>query len=300
MTAHTASQRAANRRGILCMSAAMACFVTNDALVKYVSQSLPSAQLIFLRGVFASVLVLAAARLLGATGRLGTVANGTVLLRAALDAIATLLYLSSLFELPIGNATAINLAAPIFMTVFAVLFMAERVAPMRWAAIGIGFAGVLCVIQPRADGFNAYALLCLAGTLFHAARDLLTRRIDSGIPAILVTLATALAVTLLSGGLSLVQGWLPVAPMEFVRLALAAVFLAAGYYLIIEGMRSGELSLVAPFRYSGLLFAVAIGFVVWGDVPNAWAWLGIALLVGAGLAMLRPAGTGRRGASARS
>ncbi len=277
---------AANRRGIAAMSFAMASFVSNDALVKYVSESLPSAQLIFIRGLFATALLLAVAQGLGAMRQVGSVFQRTVLGRSALDALATMVYLTSLFHLPIANATAINMATPLFITLFAVLALGERVGPGRWLAIVTGFTGVLLVVQPSAAGFNAYALLCLGGTLLHAGRDLTTRFIDSRVPSILITLATAVTVTLLSGGLSLVQGWQPMTTRHVGLLALASVFLSIGYYLIIVGMRAGDMSVVAPFRYTGLLFALAIGWALWGDAPNAVAFIGIALLVGAGLYVL--------------
>ncbi len=277
------SQAAANRRGILCMVVAMTSFVVNDALVKFASQTMPSAQLIFIRGVMALLLVLAVTHAMGLTSRIAEVRRGWPMTRAVVDAIATMLYLSSLFFLPIGNATAINLATPLVMAVFAALFMSERVRGARWLAIFAGFSGVLLVIQPSASGFNGYALLCLLGTLFHAARDLMTRRIDPATPSILVTLATAAAVVMVSGALSLVQGWKPFGLFEFSLLALASVFLFGGYYFIISSMRQGEMTLVAPFRYSSLLVALVIGYLVWGEVPNALAWGGIALLVASGL-----------------
>lgn len=268
------------------MVGAMGCFVTNDALVKFASQSMPSAQLIFIRGFMSVLLVLAVAHALGATSRLREATRGWVAGRGLIDAIATMLYLGSLFHLPIGNATAINLAAPLFMTMFAALFMAERVRGARWLAVGLGFLGVLLVIQPRADGFNAWALVCLLGTLFHAARDLMTRRIHAGVPSILITLATAVAVTVVSGLSSLLQGWRPFGLFEFGLLALASVFLTGGYYFIINSMRHGEMTLIAPFRYSGLLFALVLGYLVWGEVPNTLAWFGITLLIGSGLYVL--------------
>jgi drug/metabolite transporter (DMT)-like permease len=280
------SEAAANRRGIFCMVGAMASFVSNDALVKFASQSMPSAQLIFVRGLMAVLLVLAVAHAMGVTARIAEVTRGWAAGRALVDAVATMLYLGSLFHLPIANATAINLAAPLFMAVFAAMFMDERVRGARWLAIGAGFAGVLLVIQPRAGGFNSWALVCLLGTLFHAARDLMTRRIAAGIPSILITLATAVAVTVLAGGLSLLQGWQPFGLFELALLALASVFLAMGYYLIINSMRHGEMTLVAPFRYSGLLFALVLGHAVWGDAPNPLAWSGIALLIASGLYVL--------------
>ncbi|MDM0075113.1 DMT family transporter [Variovorax sp. J2P1-59] len=276
----------ANGRAIATMIGAMGCFVLNDALVKHVSQSMPSAQLIFVRGVMASVLVLLVAHRLGALRQASAVLHPRVALRGGIDACATMMYLLALFRLPIANATAINLAAPLFMTVFAVLFLGERAGVARWSAVVLGFVGVLCVVQPSADGLNAWALLCLLGTLFHAARDLMTRRIDPAIPSIIITLATALAVTLLAGCLTLLSGWQAFALGDLALLGVAAAFLASGYFLLVQCMRAGEVSLTAPFRYVAVLFAMLLGYAVWNEVPTGWAWLGIALLVGSGLYML--------------
>jgi drug/metabolite transporter (DMT)-like permease len=278
--------RAANRRGVLAMAAGMASFVSNDALVKFVSQSLPAAQLIFVRGVFATLLLLAIAHAMGATSQLRTLLDRKVLVRAAFDAFATMTYLTSLFHLPIGNATAINMATPLFITLFAVIAFNEQVGTGRWMAIATGFVGVLLVVQPSGTAFNAYALLCLGGTLLHASRDLITRAIDRSIPSILITLSTAVAVTLLSAVFGLFEDWKPVSWQQLALLATASGFLSGGYYLLTVAMRGGEMSVIAPFRYAGLLFALVLGFVVWGDVPNALAWAGIGLLVAAGLYVL--------------
>ncbi len=285
MTKHR-SAAAENRFGILCMSAAMALFIANDGLTKYVSATLPAAQLIFLRGLVSIVVVLLVARAMGVMPQLPSTANGKVVARAVVDAVATMLYLFSLFHLPIANATAINLASPLFMIVFAVLFLGHHVGLGRWLAILAGFAGVVMVIQPRADGFNFWAWVCLSGTLFHAARDLMTPRIASHIPSILITLSTAIAVTVVSGVVSVFQGWKPFGGFEFGLLALASVFLSSGYFFIITSMRHGEMSLVAPFRYSGLLFALVLGYLVWDETPNALAWGGIAVLIGSGVYLL--------------
>lgn len=295
---HPEALRAANRRGVLAMMAGMASFVSNDALVKFASQSLPPFQLIFVRGVFATLLLFAIAATLGATAQLRSLADRKVLLRAGFDAFATIAYLTSLFHLPIGNATAINMATPLFITLFAVIAFRERVGPGRWLAVATGFTGVLLIVQPSGAAFNAWALLCLVGTLLHAARDLTTRVIDRRIPSILITVSTAVAVTLLAGLLTfLFEGWQPVRLSQYALLAAASVFLGGGYFLLTVAMRGGEMSLIAPFRYAGLLYALLLGFIVWGDVPNALAWCGIALLVAAGLYVLhggRPRGLSSR------
>jgi drug/metabolite transporter (DMT)-like permease len=278
--------RAANRRGIAAMSLGMCCFVSNDAIVKFVSASLAPSQLIFLRGLFATLLLLAVAHAMGATRQLADLLRPRVMQRALLDALATVTYLTSLFHLPIGNATAINMATPLFITLLAVLAWREKVGPGRWLAVVTGFTGVLLVVQPSTSAFNAYALLCLFGTVLHATRDLMTRSIDIRVPSILITVSTAVSVTLLAGVWSLFEAWRPMAWQHLALLGAASVFLGSGYYLLIISMRAGEMSVVAPFRYAGLLYALVLGRVVWGDVPNALAWAGIALLVGAGLYVL--------------
>lgn len=283
-------QAAANRRGIIAMTGAMASFVVNDALVKYVSQSLAGAQLIFIRGAFATLLLLGIAHwmglLKGPQSRAAEILHRPVLIRSALDAAATLVYLTALFHLPLANATAINMATPLFISLIAVLWMGERIGVTRWLAIGLGFVGVLLIVQPKAEGFNGYALLCLFGTLLHAGRDLFTRKINADMPSILITVGTAISVTALAAVISIFEGWKPVSMIHLALLAAASVFLSGGYFLLIRGMRAGDISLVAPFRYAGLLIALVIGFVIWGEIPNVLAWFGIALLMGAGLYVL--------------
>jgi len=278
---------AANRRGIACISAAMVCFVVNDMLMKKLGESLPLPQLIVMRGCVATLLVLTLAQATGATRRLRQVADCRVLLRAAVDAVGSLIYLASLMHLPLANATAINLASPLVIALLAVLFLGERPGAARWLAILGGFGGVLLIVQPAAAGFSAWAWVCLAGTLFQATRDLLTRRIDPSVPALLVTLANAMAVTLAAAlWMAGSAAWQPLDAAQALRVAAAAALLSGGYWLIVLGMRHGEMSVVAPFRYVGLLAALALGWLVWRDVPNALATAGIALLLAAGVYLL--------------
>jgi drug/metabolite transporter (DMT)-like permease len=275
-----------NRRGILYMVTGMAALVVNDSAVKYVGQSVGVAQMIFVRGVMAIVMLGAVARAVGATARLHTLADRTVATRVVLDCLTTFLFIVSLMHLPIGNATAINLGSPLIMALLAVFLLGEHPGFRRWLAIGAGFAGIVLVIQPRLEGFNAWSLMCLAATLFQSVRDLLTRRIPSEVPTILIALATVSFITLIAGSITLILGWQPIGRSEILLLAIAAVLLAVGYWLIINSMRHGEITVVAPFRYSGLLVALLTGFIVWGEVPTAIAWGGIALLLAAGVYLL--------------
>jgi drug/metabolite transporter (DMT)-like permease len=284
----------ANRAGIAWMVLGMTAFIGNDAMIKAVGERLPAAQMLVVRGVMAITLIVLVARQLGAMPRIRDVFDRWVLLRASFEGLGTFLYLAALFHLPLGNVTAINQSSPLFVAVLAMLFLKERVGTARWLAIGAGFAGVLLVIQPGLAGFNAYAWLCLIATLIYAFRDLLTRKVPPATPSILITLATATVVWLMAGGVLLVQGWTPMQARDVGLLAIASVLLSTGYYASIAAMRHAELSVVAPFRYVGLLWAVLLGWLVWGDIPNTLAWGGIALLIAAGLAMIRQQRAGRR------
>jgi len=277
---------AANRRGIACMSGAMVCFVVNDMLMKKLGESLPLAQLIFVRGLVAAALVLAAAHATGATRQLAQVADRRVVFRSLIDAVGSLVYLASLMHLPLGNATAINLASPLVIAVLAVIFLGERPGAARWLAVGGGFAGVLLIVQPTASGFSGWAWVCLAGTLCHACRDLMTRHIGASVPSLLVTLANAVFVTAAAALWMGFSGWQPIGAQQWLLVVAAATLLAAAYWLIVLGMRSGEMSVVAPFRYVGLLAALVLGWLVWDDVPNGLASAGIVLLLAAGVYLL--------------
>ncbi len=154
-----------NRRGILAMSLAMAFFIANDALVKQVSATLPGPQLIFIRGLMATTLVLIMAQAMGHLKNWRLMLNKRLWIRGSVDAAASLAYLTAVFHLPLANATAINLSSPLFITVFAIVFFKEQVALQRGLLILLGFSGVLLVVQPSSEGFNVYAWLAVLGTL---------------------------------------------------------------------------------------------------------------------------------------
>jgi len=280
-----------NRHGILAMSAAMLSFVLNDALTKFVSQSLAAPQLIFLRGLLASagliLLAFTVIKLPPWRETLGHISHKWVFIRSFLDGMASLVYLSAMFNMPLANATAINMSTPLLIALLSALLLGQHVRGRHWGIMGAGFVGVLLVVQPQADGFNAWGWVALAGTMFHALRDLSVRFIPDHVPSILVTLGTAITATLMAGLWALWHPWQTVSGMSWALMTGAALFLSIGYFLLIKATRIADMTVIAPFRYMGLLTAVVMGFVVWGDVPNALAWLGMALLAAAGIVMIR-------------
>jgi len=280
-----------NRRGVIAMSVGMASFVLNDSLVKYVSDSLPPSQLIFLRGLLAMLGLTLLCVYMGSfkspRNAIAALVDRWVWIRSALDGLASLVYLTAMFHMPLANATAINMTTPLLIALLSGLLLGVRVSLRNWLIIATGFIGVLLVVQPQAEGFNYWAWVCLGGTLLHAFRDISMRFVPSHIPSLLVTLSTATTATLMAGVWSLWQDWAVVSMTSWACLGGAATLLSTGYFLLIQSTRSADLTVVAPFRYVGLLTAVVMGFVVWGDIPNTMAWCGMVLLVGAGLMMLR-------------
>lgn len=274
------------RRGIASMVFSMLLFIVNDSLIKVASESLPTGQIIVIRGAIASGIVLAIVLATGGARHLPRALNRVAVWRGTLDMIGSLLYLLALFNMPIGNATAVNMTSPLVLTAAAALFLKESVGWRRWSAVFAGFCGVLMVVQPRPDGFNYWSLLAVAAVGFVVARDLITRRMGPEIPSLIIVLSASIIVTLGALVFALFEGWKPVGWIGIVLLSVAAAFIIGGYYLIVDAMRHGSLSVVGPFRYTALVWALLSGYLIWGDVPNVLSFAGILVIVGSGLYVL--------------
>jgi drug/metabolite transporter (DMT)-like permease len=269
------------------MLASMAAFETNYALIKLATQSIPASQLIFVRGVFATVLLVACAYFIGVPIRLAVVFKSHVLTRAGLDALASVSFILAIAHMQLANASAIGMVTPLIATLLAVFAFRETVSARSWLLIVAGLLGVVLVVQPAGDAFNASALLMLLSALFTACRDLVTRVIDKEIPSLLLTLVTVAVTMLLSAGWGIVQEWRPLSPVQVAILAGAGAFVSSGFLLVTIAMREGRVGVISPFRYSAVIFSSILGYAIWGDLPNTLAWCGIVLIVLSGLQMVR-------------
>lgn len=280
----------------------MAAFTINDAITKFSSESMSMAQVMLVRGVFATALVCLLAWKSGALARPRQALQPLVALRVLGEAGGTVAYLLALAHLPIANVSAVQQALPLAVTMGAALFFGEGVGWRRWLAIAVGFAGVLVIVRPGFAGFSAYSLLVLASVVSCAVRDLATRRIPSDIPTLLISAVTSLAMTVLGAALlPAMGGWSPMDANGTAFLALAAVLVLIGYQCIILAMRGGDISFIAPFRYTALLWAIVLGVVVFGDFPDGVMILGSLIIVGSGLyALYRERVVGRKMPAAES
>ena len=225
-----------------------------------------------------------------------------VAIRVLGEAGGTVTFLVALAHLPIANVSAVLQALPLAVTMGAALVFNEGVGWRRWLAIAIGFAGVLIIVRPGFEGFSVYSLLALASVACCAVRDLATNRIPRAIPTLLVSTATAFAMTVLGAALlSPMGGWTPMTGTGTALLALAAVLVLIGYQFIIMAMRVGDISFIAPFRYTALLWSILLGMFIFGDVPDPPMILGATVIIGSGLyALYRERVVGRRKTAAES
>jgi drug/metabolite transporter (DMT)-like permease len=265
------------------MTIAMAGFTINDTFVKSVAGQINVAQIMFVRGLMASAMIAGLAWYMGALRPLSFLKKPGVIARTFGELLATVTFLAGLAHMPLANASAILQALPLAVTLAAVLFMGEEVGWRRWTAISVGFLGVLIIVRPGMEGFSPYSLLIVACVFAAAFRDLSTRRAPHDVPTLFMTLVTAVTITL-AGGLLIVPfgGWMPMPATLVLKLLAAACFILFGYLFIIQAMREGEISFVAPFRYTSLLFALVLGFTAFGDLPDPFMLAGAALIIGSG------------------
>jgi drug/metabolite transporter (DMT)-like permease len=266
------------------MAVGMAGFTMNDTITKVVSSEMNFGQVMLVRGLLAIVLIAALAWHQGALRPLRTLLVKPVALRVIGEVGGTVSFLAAIVHLPLANTVAILQALPLAVTLGAALIFREPVGWRRWLAITAGFVGVLIVVRPGAEGFDQFSLFALVSVIFCALRDLATRRIPAPIPSLFITLLTTVTVTI-AGAAILVPlgGWTPPSGRALGLLALAAVLLLIGYQYVIMALRSGDISAVAPFRYSALVWAMLLGYLVFGDVPDAMMVTGASIIVLSGL-----------------
>lgn len=269
------------------MTLGMAGFVGNDALVKFVGESIAVSQVIFIRSLLMTVLLSFLALSLRVRLMGHALAEGRVLARAALDAAACVVFFTAVVHVPLANATAINMCTPLIIAAMAALALREKLSGARCIALGVGFAGVLLVVQPAGRDFNAWSLLMLLSALLCAGRDLVTRSIHERVSAIQIALVSSVGLVPISALWGQFETWGAVRPVDLGLVALAAVSATCGYIFITKAMRVGAVDIVVPFRYSAIVFATVLGFAIWGDLPNLLAWMGMATIVLSGVWLLR-------------
>jgi drug/metabolite transporter (DMT)-like permease len=273
-----------NSRGILYMVVAMTTFTLNDTFMKLATETVPLSQAIAVRGTLTVLALVVLAQLMGVK-RLGLSIVDRKLLgwRTFAEVGGTITFLLALRQMPLANISAILQSLPLAVTLAAAVLLKEPVGWRRMTAILVGFCGVMMIVRPGTEGFNIWSVLALVSVGFIVLRDLSTRQVGAHIPSVVIALYSAVAVTIMGyAGLAL-ESWRILSVTETLMVASAAGILIMGYMFSVMAMRVGDVAIIAPFRYSSLIVAIFLGWLVFDTLPGIWTVVGAVVVVATGL-----------------
>ncbi|SFM13578.1 DMT family transporter [Shimia aestuarii] len=274
-----------NLQGIFLVIGAMLGFTLGDVFVKQLSSTHATGQILFAMGGISALIFAAIARVRGARLLQRAAWQPLLVLRAVADGGAAMFFTSALARVDLSTVAAVFQTLPLVITLGAALFLKETVGWRRWSAVIVGFCGVLLIIRPGFEGFDPDTLLVLGAVALIATRDLITRRADVAVSSYVLAVQGMGALSI-AGVILLVLSPRSLAPMDIPELGFlagAVIFNTLGYWGIVIAMRIGEASVVAPFRYTRLVFSVMGGILVFGERPNPLTMTGAALIIGSGL-----------------
>ena len=287
-------------RGIALMTATMALMSVMDALVKWLAADYPTVQLVFFRSLFAFVPLGVLLFRDGITSALRVRSPLWQGLRCLAGLGAMITFFHALGLMPLADVIAIAFAAPLFVTALSVPIHGEVVGLRRWTAVGIGFLGVLIMIEPGPGVFRPVALIPVAAALFYALAMVLTRRLTRTETSASIVFYYAAAATLASGTV-LPFHWVTPDLIDFCLLASVGLVGGLGQILLTSAYRHAEASTLAPFDYTAMIWAVLLGYFIWDEVPGLNIWIGVIVVAASGIyivhreAQLRlPRGQARR------
>lgn len=285
-----------NLRGIALMVASMAGFAFEDAMIKSAAAALAAGQIILILSSIGAVIFALWVRLAGLPLFSPAFLGRAVMIRNLTEMLSAVCVVSAFTIAPLTTVSAILQAAPLFVTLGAAVFLGAEVGWRRWTAVIIGFLGVLIILRPGAEGFHPSSLVAVAGVIFLAARDLATRGAPAHVPSLVIAFYGFVVSSFAGAALMMLQdGWQPVAPALLVRLAITSCVGAVSYFAIVQAMRTGDVAVVTPFRYSRIVFAMGFGIFMFGEAVDRWTWIGIAVVIASGLyTILREARLRRR------
>ena len=273
------NDRTARLAGIGLMLAGIWAFSFGDALGKYIVAGYPVGQLLFLRAV-ASLVLLSPLIWRGRHEFLRLERPGLHLLRVVLSTLEVAAFFVAVRYLPLADVITFYLASPIFVTALSALVLREQVGWRRWCAVGVGFCGVLIAMQPSAQTITWPALIALGGSTCFAILMLITRSLRGASDVVLAS--SQFIGTLVFGALLLPFGWVMPSLSGFGLFALAGAISVGALLCVNRSLKLAPASVVVPYQYSMIVWAVMFGYVVFGDVPTVATLIGAAIIIGAG------------------
>jgi drug/metabolite transporter (DMT)-like permease len=270
-------------RGILLTVAAIGVFVCMDTIAKYLSRWYPVPGIVWARYVINLAFLLAWFAARGELGRIRTARPGIQLARGLLLAAATFLYFSSLRVLPLADAAAIGFVLPLFIAVLAVPMLGERLDPSRGVAIVAGLAGALLIVRPGSSVFTWYALLPVGMAVCNALYQILTRKVAGAEHPLTSLVWGAIVGAVLFSAMAPTYWQAPDRLGHWALLGLIGLLASIGHYLLILAYEYADATLLAPFSYTMMIWALLLGYLVFGQLPDGWSFAGMGVIVAAGL-----------------
>ena len=266
------------------MMMSMACFAVEDTFIKLLSARLPATQILFSIGFGGALITLVLAIVLNVNLADKILLNKHVISRTIADLFGALSFTSAMVLIPMSLLASILQATPLFVTLGAAILLGEKVGWRRWSAIFIGFLGVIIILQPGYGSFQLASLLGLVAVLCLALRDVVTRDMATEIPTLTVTFYACLAMGS-AGFIAYPFFGPPIMPTtyEAIILICAAIIGLTGYFLLVLATRKGDVSVIAPFRYSRLLFSLGLASLILGEKLTLPILLGGLLVVSSGI-----------------
>ena len=266
------------------MMMSMACFAVEDTFIKLLSARLPATQILFSIGFGGALITLVLAIVLNVNLADKILLNKHVISRTIADLFGALSFTSAMVLIPMSLLASILQATPLFVTLGAAILLGEKVGWRRWSAVFIGFLGVIIILQPGYGSFQLASLLGLAAVLCLALRDVVTRDMATEIPTLTVTFYACLAMGS-AGFIAYPFFGPPIMPTtyEAIILICAAIIGLTGYFLLVLATRKGDVSVIAPFRYSRLLFSLGLASLILGEKLTLPILLGGLLVVSSGI-----------------
>ena len=266
------------------MVIAMGCLTLTDMLIKIVSQTLPTGQVMIFYGVGALAVFWGLLRIKGESIQLSPLTNPAVIWRNVGDLIAMNSMFLALVYVPLSTIGAVIQAVPLMVTAAAALFLGEKVGLKRVSAIFIGFLGTLLIIQPGATTFDITATLVLIAAIGMALRDIATKLVRENFSTLLLSFYSCFLFIFSGSILLIIKGDPSVPGLENIFLLTAMIVAGClGFFFMTEAVRLGDMSVVIPFRYTRLLFSMAAGILILGEQVNAIMLIGSALTILSGL-----------------
>jgi drug/metabolite transporter (DMT)-like permease len=272
--------------GIGWMSLSVGLFAVMDAIVKWVSDTYPTIEIIFFRSLFAFVPLVWLIPRAGGLSALRASRPGLHLLRCTVGLVSMYLYFLAYKLLPLADAIALGFAAPLFMTALSVPLLGEKVGVRRWSAVVVGFSGVMLMLRPGGDLFQAAALVPLAAAFTYALAMVFIRRVSRHDSTVSIVFYFTLFTLVVSGIATWIQGFVMPRGIDWVWLAGIGLIGGTAQIFMTRAFTIAPIAVVAPFEYTAMLWAVGLGWAIWGTLPDAWTWAGSFVLIGSGLYIL--------------